>query len=192
MKQGVASLKCQCGRVPKVNEAVSPGATYTCAYCNPVSWRRDRRRPRKTILFCELKYSRDGDGDGARESPLTSEEAAEQFYSPGGEMHATTRWERTFGVGHQNFLDSISTKWPDKQPPVKELRRMSELDELDEDERLVLAVRAMGISRRKYAARLNPSARTRFENAWRRLCGEKTEAVRKSLKARVRAQIEYD
>ena len=62
---------------------------------------------------------------------------------------------------------------------------------LDEDELLVLAARAMGFSRREYAARLKPNARIKFENAWRRM-SPKMDSVRTALKKAVRAQIVYD
>jgi hypothetical protein len=185
VKQGVASLKCRCGREVEVNEPVVPGATYTCAYCNPVSWRRDRRRPRKEILFSELTYT-SGDGD-----TLLGESAAEQIYAnldlghiTPGQSQANAPRDRERGAAYQNFLDDVIST--DRPQFNKELREI-----LDQDERWVLEVRATGFTRREYASRLKPAARIKFENAWHRM-PPKMESVRAALKRAVRAQIVYE
>lgn len=177
-------LTCRCGREVEVEEAAAPGATYTCADCNPKPRLKYRWRTRKTLLFSELRYSSDA------ETPLSGESAVEHIYVKLDQPHITPGWlqantprERECGAAYQNFLDEIST---DRPRFNKNLRTM-----LDEDELLVLAARAMGFSRREYAARLKPNARIKFENAWRRM-SPKMDSVRTALKKAVRAQIVYD
>lgn len=161
--------------------AFAKGAAFLCRKCAGYTEPKRRRRlsPNREVLWSDLSFrTPDGkqlSGEAAVEvldHYLNSEHDRQHVTSP--LIRAHTRRERESGEWHQEILSHISS---DDLPRFDAALN----DMLDPDERWVMSVRAMRISRERYLARLSGTEQLRFQAAWRRVT-RKMALVRQALR----------
>ena len=176
----------RCGESPSIKlpfrETIADGAAFVCRKCagyvEPERKRRRRVPPAtregREIPWADLGY-RNPDGD-----KLSGESAVDAIACHLAEYHVTEPWmrahtkaERDRGIFHQEALAFIFKE---------DLAAFDDVlkDLLDADERWVIKMRALGVSRECYLAELP-------EAAWRRLA-RKMDKVKQALKKKVALQ----